>query len=158
MTETEALLAQLKKEEAVLTFESFTNETALQLGAKLVETALESKLPVTIDISRGELQLFRAALPQATKDADSWIIRKNRVVNQFFQSSYLIGTRMKLLNMTMQEFALLDPMHYAANGGAFPIVVDNAGFIGTITVAGLSEQEDHELVISVLKTFLNKEV
>ncbi|BBH23229.1 UPF0303 protein [Paenibacillus baekrokdamisoli] len=158
MEDTKALLEQLKREEAILKFDSFTNETALQVGAKLVEVALQQNLPVTIDISRGDLQLFRATLPNSTKDADSWIRRKNRVVNQFSQSSYLIGTRMKLLNMTMQEFALLDPMEYAANGGAFPIVVENAGFIGTITVAGLSQEEDHELVITVLKQFLNKEV
>ncbi|NEW04975.1 heme-degrading domain-containing protein [Paenibacillus sp. SYP-B3998] len=158
MDETQILLTQLKREEDILKFDVFTNETALQLGAKFVEVALERKLPVAIDISRGDLQLFRAALPNSTKDTDSWIRKKNRVVNHFFQSSYRVGTHMKQLHMSMQDYALLDPMEYAANGGAFPIFVDRVGFIGTITVAGLSQEEDHELVITVLKQFLNKDV
>ncbi|WP_443146986.1 heme-binding protein [Paenibacillus sp. HWE-109] len=49
-------------------------------------------------------------------------------------------------------------MEYAANGSAFPIVIANMGFIGTITVAGLSQEEDHAFEITVLKGFLNKEV
>ena len=43
----------------------------------------------------------------------------------------------------------LDPRLYVAAGGSFPIHVDGAGIIGTMTVSGLPQVEDHKLVVEV---------
>jgi uncharacterized protein (UPF0303 family) len=152
-----ALLEQLKMEEETLQFKSFTNETAFQLGTQCVEAAMKQKLPITIDICRGEQQLFHAALTETSADNDEWIKRKNRVVNRFLHSSFLIGTRYKLSSSTILESSLLDPTEYAPHGGAFPIIIENVGVIGTITVSGLPQKEDHEFVVKLLKQFLNKD-
>jgi uncharacterized protein (UPF0303 family) len=125
------------------------------LGTKLVERAIAESLPLTIDICRGDQQLFHYALPGTSKDNDEWIIRKNRVVNRFLHSSYYMAIYYNMLNTTIQEKAFLDPTKYAAFGGGFPIIIQNVGVVGTITVSGLPHKQDHEFVVESLKEFLN---
>ena len=52
------------------------------------------------------------------------------------------------------ENLLLDPTVFAAHGGAFPVIVRGVGVVGTVTVSGLPQEEDHRLVVSVLRDFL----
>jgi uncharacterized protein (UPF0303 family) len=141
----EELLAQ----EEELQFGSFTNEDAWQLGCRLREAARD--LPVAIAIHRGEQRLFHCALPGSAADNDEWIERKNRVVRRFGHSSYY-------MNVSSEgEFNaryLLDEAEYAAHGGAFPVIVRGAGMVGTVTVSGLPQEDDHQLVVSVLRDFL----
>jgi uncharacterized protein (UPF0303 family) len=91
----EKILEQLLQEEAELQFEQFNEQTAWQLGSLLVKHATAKNLPVTIDIMRGEQQLFHAALPGASADNDEWIKRKVRVVYRFGHSSFYIGQKLK---------------------------------------------------------------
>jgi uncharacterized protein (UPF0303 family) len=146
----EELLAQ----EAELQFERFDNDTALTLGQALVEAAREGGLAVTVDIRRGEQQLFHAALAGTAADNDVWIERKNRVVRRFGHSSFYVGTMLGLEGTTMEEKFLVDGREFAAHGGAFPVMVRHVGMVGTVTVSGLPQAEDHRLVVAVLHGFL----
>jgi uncharacterized protein (UPF0303 family) len=144
----EELLAQ----ESELQFERFDNDTALALGEALVAAARDEGLAVTVDIRRGEQQLFHAALAGTAADNDAWIERKNRVVRRFGHSSFYVGTLLE--GTTMEEKFLLDGALFAAHGGAFPVNVRHVGMVGTVTVSGLPQAEDHRLVVSVLRRFL----
>lgn len=155
MEDFDRLLRELLREEELLHFSEFTNDTAIDLGMRLVEAARSAHQPVTVDISRNGQQLFHCALPGTTVDNDEWIKRKNRVVNRFGHSSYYMGTHYRSKKTTIYESALLDPTEYAAHGGAFPVIVKNVGIVGTVTVSGLPQQEDHRLVVRVLAAFLN---
>lgn len=150
----EELLNRLKAQEEELQFSRFTNETALEVGLLLVETARSNGQAVTVDICRNGQQLFHYALPGTSLDNDEWIKRKNRVVNRFGKSSYYTGTRYQSQGTTIQEKALLNPAEYAPHGGAFPLIIKGVGVVGTITVSGLPQEDDHNLVVSVLKQFL----
>jgi uncharacterized protein (UPF0303 family) len=154
MDEYGPLLEQLLAQEERLRFTQFTNETAFALGMALVETARQEGLPITIDITRHGHQLFHVALPGTTPDNDAWIQRKNNVVNRFGHSSYYIGISTKSKGVSFQERTLLDPAQYAAHGGAFPVIIEQVGVIGTITVSGLPQAEDHAFVVRVLAQFL----
>lgn len=139
-------------QEAELQFERFDNDTALALGQALVTAARDEGLAVTVDVRRGEQQLFHAALAGTAADNDAWIERKNRVVRRFGHSSFYVGALLE--GTTMEEKFLLDDTLYAAHGGAFPVIVRDVGVVGTVTVSGLPQAEDHRLVVAVLRRFL----
>ena len=56
------ILKQLLREEQELQFEKFNEDTAWKLGSEFVEKCMREGVPVTIDIVRGEHQLFHASL------------------------------------------------------------------------------------------------
>jgi uncharacterized protein (UPF0303 family) len=150
------LLDELRKQEEELQFAAFSNETALQLGLALLEAARGASKPVAIDITRHGLQLFHYAMEGTAVDNGEWIRRKNNVVNRFGHSSYFVGISLKSAGQTIEEKYLVSSQEYAAHGGAFPIILRESGVIGTITVSGLPQEEDHKLVTSTIRAFLQR--
>ena len=156
-SELRALIQLLQTQQQLLQFRRFTNDDALQLGSRIVAVAQERKLAVTVDIRRHGHQLFHAALPGTAPDNDAWIERKVRVVNRFNESSYLVGRRLELAGRSVDIGHGLDPLLYAAHGGSFPLIVREVGVVGTVTVSGLPQAEDHALVVEALAVFLGIE-
>ncbi|MFD9422696.1 MULTISPECIES: heme-degrading domain-containing protein [unclassified Streptomyces] len=146
-------ISELISQERSLTLPHFGYDDAYALGGLLVSLARERHAPVAIDIRRGAQQLFHAALPGSSADNDAWIDRKRRVVERYGESSYLVGTRFRAKGTTFEESSRLDPDRYAAHGGSFPISVEGAGVIGSVTVSGLPQAEDHALVVEALEQF-----
>ncbi|MGW1620917.1 heme-degrading domain-containing protein [Streptomyces sp. NPDC002172] len=145
---------ELEKQERRLVFRQFTYDDAWALGSLLVEMARERQAPVAVDIHRAGQQLFHAALPGSTPDNDAWITRKRRVVERYGSASYLVGARFRAKGTTFEESSRLNPDEYAAHGGSFPITVENAGVIGSVTVSGLPQLQDHRFVVEALEKFL----
>ncbi len=150
-------VADLLEQEDRLQFTAFTSEVAWRLGSRLVETALDQSLPVTIDISRGAHQLFHAALTGTSADNDEWIRRKCAAVHRFGHSSYYVGRSWTDKGSRFEDQPHWDHMSLAAHGGAFPVLIRGGGLIGTIAVSGLLQDADHELVVTVLEQFLEDE-
>ena len=148
------LLRELRQQEEDVQFASFGNDTALAVGMALVQAARDKGKAVTVDITRGGQQLFHFAMAGTSIDNGEWVKRKNRVVHRFGHSSYYMGISLKNAGQTIEEKYLLPESEYAAHGGAFPLVIKGVGVVGTITVSGLPQQEDHELVVTALKQFL----
>lgn len=151
------LLAQLLQEEQELQFPSFNEISAWQIGSQMVEYAMREKLPVTIDIRCGEHQLFHYSMPGTSLDNDEWVKRKVRLVNRFGHSSFYMGQMLKHKGKRIEESYLIPESEYAAHGGCFPIIIKETGMIGTITVSGLPQEEDHRLVVQSIRKFLAKE-
>ncbi len=152
------LTRQLEDQERRLQVDRFDNDDAWRLGCLLVELARDRGLGVAIDIRRGGQQLFHCALAGTTPDNDSWIERKVRVVERFGASSFLVGQRHRDKGSTFEAATPhLEPSLYAAHGGAFPIRVRDVGIVGTVTVSGLPQAEDHALVVEGLERFLGGE-
>jgi len=149
------LVATLEEQERTLVFTRFDNDDAWRLGCLLVEIAQERSLPVTIDVRRGGQQLFHASLPGTTPDNDTWVDRKVRVTERFGASSYLVGTRARADGTTFAEQHDLPVQRYAAHGGCFPVRVKDVGPVGTVTVSGLPQGDDHDLVVEAITTFLS---
>ena len=150
----EAMLAALAAEEAQLQFGAFSHDDALALGLLLVRRAQEAGKAVTVDITRNGHQLFHYAMAGTTPDNANWIRRKNNVVQRYGRSSWHVGTRYRSKGKTFEADSGADPADYAAHGGAFPLAIRGTGVIGTVTVSGLPQREDHELVVSVLRDYL----
>jgi uncharacterized protein (UPF0303 family) len=154
MSDYQQLLDILIKQEEELQFDKFTNETALQLGMKFIEKGKTENLPIVIDISRNGQQLFHYAFPGTTPDNDQWIIRKNRAVNRFYKSSYRVGIFLQTIGKTLEQKYFISSLEYSAIGGSFPIIVKNIGVVGTIAVSGLTQEDDHNVVVSTIRDFL----
>jgi uncharacterized protein (UPF0303 family) len=151
-----ALIATLEEHERRLVLPGFDNDDAWQLGITLVELAAAQRAPVTIDLRRGQQQLFHYALPGTCADNDAWILRKTAVVDRFGSSSYLVGRRAVADGTTFEERFRLDPDRYAAHGGAFPVIVRGVGVVGTVAVSGLPQAQDHALVVAGLERHLKE--
>jgi uncharacterized protein (UPF0303 family) len=154
MTDMWPSVAELAAEEEDLQFTSFTNDDAWELGSAMAEFARRQEAPVAIDISRNHHQLFHVALPGATPDNDTWIERKQRVVHRFGHSTLHMRQVFQERGTTFEEALGLDPLVYAAHGGAFPVIVRAVGPIGVVVVSGLPQLEDHRLVVAALRAHL----
>ena len=149
-----AQIAEIEEQEARLQFARFTHADALRLGELLVRLGTERALGITIDITKGEQQVFHAALEGTTADNDFWVARKVRTVRRYAASSFLVGRRHKAEGKDFNESSGLPLELYAAHGGCFPVVIRDAGLIGTVTVSGLAQADDHALVVEAIELFL----
>jgi uncharacterized protein (UPF0303 family) len=149
-------LERLVLQEQRLRFAKFTEETAWEVGTKLHALGQARKLPIVIDIRLASRQLFYSALPGSTPDNPEWVRRKSNVVLRYLKSSYRMGRELAAKNDTLDQHRGVSPLDYAAHGGSFPIHVEGAGIIGAITVSGLPQREDHNLVVEVLAAVLDQ--
>ncbi|HEX3967596.1 MAG TPA: heme-degrading domain-containing protein [Edaphobacter sp.] len=153
-------LATIARQEAELQFPAFDYDTAWRLGLSLRELALSRKQSIVVDIRRfgqPHQQLFYTALAGTTPDNQRWVQRKINVVARFHRPSYAIGLTLEQQNRTFSERYNLSDADYAAHGGCFPINIARAGIIGAVTVSGLPQREDHNLVVEALCLELRKD-
>ncbi|GIF68600.1 UPF0303 protein [Asanoa ishikariensis] len=154
MTDLDALVAELEDQEQRLRFARFDNDDAWRLGSLIVSLGRERNLPITVDIRRNGHQLFHAALPGTAPDNDRWIERKIRVVERFNAASYLVGRRLARAGRTLGPDEGIVPADYAPHGGSFPVRITDVGVVGTVTVSGLPQGDDHALVVEAIEQFL----
>jgi uncharacterized protein (UPF0303 family) len=155
---TEEDLDRIARQERELQWTSFNENDAWQLGSTLRELAAERQLAIVIDIRRFAphlgnqpgAPLFYAALAGTSPANAEWARRKANVVARLHRSSYAIGLGLKQSNTTLQQRQALPESDYASHGGAFPITVAGTGVIGSVTVSGLAQRDDHELVVEAL--------
>jgi uncharacterized protein (UPF0303 family) len=147
-------LAELAAQEQRLVFDDFDNATAWDLGVQLVTAARKASLPVVVSITRGGQRLFHAALEGTSPDNDDWVERKSRVVHRFGHSSLYLGAKARAAGSTFEDRTGLDPARYAAHGGSFPVIVRRVGVVGSVTVSGLPQLEDHAFVVEQITSFL----
>lgn len=150
-------LGRIAEQEEALRFERFDLATAWALGALLQELAQARGLGVAIDIQLHAMPAFYAALPGSTPDNANWIRRKRNLVLRLFKSSYATGLSMAQQGTTLQAKLGLADTDFAPHGGSFPITVTGTGCIGAVTVSGLPQREDHNLVVEALCQLLGKD-
>lgn len=153
-TSDQELLASLLAEEDRLLFSQFDHDIAWELGSRLRTEALHAQLPVAIEIRRHGQCLFHAALPGSSVDNDAWLLRKAAVAERYGHSSYYVGCKFRADGKDFDVNSQLDTAVFAAHGGAFPIILGKSGCIGTVTVSGLPQVEDHRFVVTRLERFL----
>jgi len=74
-------------------------------------------------------------------------------VKRFGHSSFYMGQMLAQNKTSIEESFLLPASEYAPHGGCFPIMVRGTGMVGTITVSGLPQEEDHKTVVKALQHF-----
>lgn len=144
-------LACIAAQERELVLDRFDESTAWSIGSHLRELAVARQLhSLVIDIRRFGQPLFYTTVGVTVPDQAEWIRRKSNVVARFHRSSYAIGLEVRQKNSSLFERYGLPVADYAEHGGSFPLRVANAGILGSITVSGLPQRDDHSFVVEAL--------
>jgi uncharacterized protein (UPF0303 family) len=143
-------LQSIGAQEKALVFNRFDADHAWHLGSYLHEVAKARGLAIAIDVRTFGQPLFSCALDGTTPDNIDWVRRKSNVVAHFRRSSYAVGLRMQQSGTTLADKHGLAVAEFATHGGAFPLTVAGVGVIGSVTVSGLPQRADHELVVEAL--------
>lgn len=151
-------MENLLKEEKELQFKSFDNEKALKLGLTIIELA-KKYYPgrgVAILIEKNREPIFTYLMEGTTIDNIDWLYGKKNLVDRYNHSSQYINYWNQSLDGKLHDIYSLDSSVYRAFGGSYPLFLENVGNIGSITVSGLSGDEDHELCVRAIREYLGK--
>ncbi|SEB38597.1 Uncharacterized protein, UPF0303 family [Tenacibaculum sp. MAR_2009_124] len=133
-----------------ITLQEFSNDISLKMGLKILDLARERNQRIAIEICRLNHTVFLYIDDTLPADKHNWLRRKANVAKHFEESSLSVKNDLKNGNMTLEDTFQLPNKDYLAKGGSIPLFLDNAGMIGTITVSGLTDVEDHQIIIEAL--------
>lgn len=150
-------MEQVALQERELWLRELNAQVAWDLGVRLRTMAEARGLAVVIDVRRFGQPMFYAALLGTTPDNVEWVRRKSNVVARFHSSSYAVGLRLKAKNETLTDLQGLPLIDFATHGGSFPLAVEGAGVVGSVTVSGLPQRADHELVVEALCDLMGRD-
>ena len=154
MTTGNFISAELLRQENECILPELDLNVAQQIGQIAVEIAKKKNLGIAISIRFGEWEVFKAALPGAKPENDSWIDRKARVVNLKHHSTMYERVKAEEEQFDWhKENSVKDETH-AIHGGGFPLITKTEGFKGILLISGLPQVEDHLLAVEILHTYL----
>ena len=147
-------LAKIAVQEERLQFQDFDADTAWKLGNRLKANAETRGVAVTIEIRVGKETIFFFAMQGAKPENADWARRKRNVVDMLWRSSYAVGLSLQEEQSSLEAKMGLPLRDYTAHGGSFPIRVVGVGTIGTVTVSGLPQRDDHAMLVEELAGML----
>jgi uncharacterized protein (UPF0303 family) len=137
-------------EEQSFVFTSFNAYTALEIGGYLTKKANDLKLPIVIDVSSHQQCLYHFAAFGSTANNEKFIRRKRNSVFLFSHSTKWVALKVKGdVNAMNQRYGTADADYTILQGG-FPIIVSQIGLVACVCVSGLTEQEDHNIIVEAL--------
>ncbi len=131
--------------------EQFSNTIAMDMGLRIAELAKSRNQVIAVEISRLNHTVFLFVDDGLPADKHNWLRRKANVAKHFEESSLAVKATLENRQMSLEKPFGLDEKDYIAKGGSIPVFVKNAGMIATITVSGLRDFEDHDIIIEALK-------
>ena len=146
----DADLQRLAEQERRLVLPRFDAADAWRLGCDLRARAEARTQAVTIEIRLARELVFFHAMPGVTPANADWARRKRNACELLGKSSYRIGRELERSGSLLEEKMGLPARDYASHGGAFPLSVKGVGVIGTVTISGLPQREDHALIVEAL--------
>lgn len=150
-------LEVLQCQEDILQYGSFGSKEALQLGAIAAELAVEYDRGVGIAIIRESdgLVIFQYMMDDKAPRNLNFMEGKRRAVLESGHSSLWPYVE-NAINGKWQDMMERKP-YVLPSGGAFPIRA-NGEHVATISISGLHEGKDHELVVRALSKALEQSV
>jgi uncharacterized protein (UPF0303 family) len=131
--------------------DSFSNQTALDMGMAIINIAKSRNQHIAVEISRLNHTVFLYVDDSLPADKLNWLRRKANVAKRFEESSLSVKNDLLEGKMTLDKTFGLDEKDFLANGGAIPVFVKGAGMIAIIAVSGLHDDKDHKIIIDALK-------
>jgi len=143
-------LQRLARQEQVLQLRQFDEATAWELGTRIKALCEARQVAVTIEIRRAKELLFFYTMPGVVPNNAEWVRRKRNTVELLHRSSYAVGLAHQREGTSLPAKSGVSLNDYAEHGGSFPIRVQGVGCIGTVTVSGVPQREDHAIVVEAL--------
>jgi len=151
-------LERIALQEEAFVFDAFDANTAWEIGARIKAAAQRRGVAVAFDVTLNGATVFYHAMPGTTLDHADWIRRKRNVAHRFQRPSYVVALWVERDKTTFAESHGASAADYAPHGGAFPIRVKGVGVIGTVTVSGVPQRDDHGIVVEALAAMFGKEL
>lgn len=155
-TDPAADLARIAQQEQLLVFPAFDEDTAWRVGSRLRGLAAGRGLAVAIEVRLHGNTVFFCAMPGTAPANADWARRKRNVVEWLHLSSYAVGVEDAMKGRSITQQMGLPDRDVASHGGSMPVRVAGVGVVGAVTVSGLPQRDDHELVIEVFAELLGK--
>ncbi len=150
-------IAKIIDQERGLVFPEFDEQVAFAVAMIVRDRAAAERLPIVCDIRLWDRPLIYFAMPGTNGDNPVWALRKSNTVRRLLKSSYRAVLEQGRSDQVFAEERAMPAADYALSGGSFPIHVNGAGVIGAITVSGLHQRDDHELVVAAICSQLGLE-
>lgn len=150
MSTLEKDLERLALQEQVLQLDRFDEATAWELGSNIRSLCEKRGVGVTIEVRRAKETLFFHAMAGTTPNNAEWVRRKRNTVDLLQRSSYATGLQHQKDHTSLPQKSGVSLNDYAEHGGSFPIRVKGVGCIGSVTVSGVPQREDHAIVVEAL--------
>jgi uncharacterized protein (UPF0303 family) len=153
MTDALRDLATIARQEDLLQFHTFDNSTAWAVGSALKAHCEVHGLAVTIEVRLARDTVFFYSMPGTSPNNSDWARRKRNTTELQQRSSYAVGLALAP-GETLETQSGLPLRDYAHHGGSFPVRVRGVGYLGTVTISGLPQRDDHRVVVQVLADML----
>ena len=149
------MLDEIKFEENRFMFRAFDSLAALKIGDFVTKKEMKENLPIIIDISTPFQTLYHFANIGSTANNERFIERKRNTVLLFWHSTRWVSQKVNNdVHAMHQKYGTNDNDNSILHGG-FPINIENQGVIGAICVSGLTQEEDHALIIQGLEHYFS---
>ena len=133
-----------------MVFDHFDEFDAHALGEAIYADAHLLKLPIVIDIRADDTPLYSVMLAGATEENFDWARRKRNLTLLTKLPSWDHGQNREAGNDIIDELGL-DVNEYASHGGCIPVFLVDGKLVATVTVSGLPQKDDHDLVLKHLQ-------
>jgi uncharacterized protein (UPF0303 family) len=154
---TENDIERIADQEGRLIFDRFDEDVALAIGLDIRARVAAMGGAAAIDIRLWDRRLFWSAMPGTSADNEDWVERKSNAVRRFHKSTYRMVLERGGERLLPERYGAEAVASCILAGGSFPVKVRGVGCIGSVTVSGLREREDHEVVVAAICTAIGGE-
>lgn len=138
--------------------EKFAKDCNIPAAYSTLEAILADPLVKVVYISTtNELHFEQAIAAAAAGNNADWARRKRNTTELQQKSSYSIGLSLEA-GQTLESISGLPFRDYAYHGGSFPIRVRGSGVVGSVTISGLPQRDDHNVVAQVMAELIGEDL
>lgn len=148
----------IAEQEQRLRYDSFSRQTALELGLKIIELAKDNGWgDAAVRIVEDNTTIFAYKMPGTSEENDWWMNRKLAVARRAGCSSLraYVDAESGLRDAFWEE----RPANYASCGGCFPVLMaDGTAPWAYVLVSGLAHYHDHQIIADAMAWQLQTEI
>lgn len=138
------------------TFKKFGSEEIFSLGKIGVEHSMELGKDIAIEIFLNGKISFMFIPSSMGLDKVDWLKRKRNSVIYFGMSTLDLNLKLGGNEKLLSEKYALRLSEFTIVAGSIPIVIEDVGIVGALTITGLKPEEDHDFAEKILEEILKE--